>query len=82
MKPQCMKAEVKGAHVESNNGVTWKIISKSAKSKAKIDAEGKLTIPQGEGIADNTIKVQATSKDKNEDGKTVSGVYTIKVVKE
>lgn len=77
-----MKAEVKGAHVESNNGVTWKIISKSAKSKAKIDAEGKLTIPQGEGIADNTIKVQATSKDKNEDGKTVSGVYTIKVVKE
>ena len=77
-----MKAEVKGAHVADNSGVTWKIISKSAKSKAKIGAEGKLTIPQGEGIADNTIKVQATSKDKNEDGKTVSGVYTIKVVKE
>ena len=77
-----MKAEVKGAHVADNDGVAWKIISKSAKSKAKIDATGKLTIPQGEGIADNTIKVQATSKDKNEDGKTVSGVYTIKVVRQ
>ena len=79
-----LEATLKGAHVADNNGVTWKIVSKGAKSRAKIaadkDGKGVLTIP--EDSIDNTIKVQATSKDKNEDGNAKSGVYTIKVVTE
>ena len=74
-----LKATVEGAHVSADGddqGVTWKITSKGARSKATIDATGKVTIP--EASVDNIIKVTATSKIDKSVTKTIS----LKVVEE
>ena len=69
-----LKATVEGAHVKAtgaDQGVTWKITSKGARSKATIDATtGKVTIP-AESV-DNIIKVTATSKVDKSVTKTIS----------
>ncbi len=68
-----LKATVEGAHVKAegdDQGVTWKITSKGARSKATISADGKVTIP-AESV-DNIIKVTATSKVDKSVIKTIS----------
>ena len=68
-----LKATVEGAHVKAtgaDQGVTWKITSKGARSKATISADGKVTIPAAS--VDNIIKVTATSKVDKSVTKTIS----------
>lgn len=46
-----LKTTVEGAHVSTtgtDQGVTWKIASKSARSKATISAAGKVTISEAD----------------------------------
>lgn len=78
-----LTAKVVGAHVNADadaegnkdQDVTWKIVSKGAKSNAEIDSKtGVLTIK--DGGTDNLIKVRATSELK----KDVTNTFTIKVV--